>query len=196
MNKRNKINGFRFVTALAAAELELRKQETDMLGYSLFDKTAKLNQRLGCHIATAGQAIKTYNDAMDYALCFVMRYHANTLLSMAKQPLGCSDSAAKRKAYIWNKQQARAEAERLEDDEYESEEDAYKWAEEEAKRYAERAKTEEHKARMVELRSAQKEAHKVASWAAEHGYKDPWDLLLELSNGTLTIQGGDQCDKS
>jgi transcription antitermination factor NusG len=195
MTKNRKLSGFRFVCALAAAELELRKQEGLNQGYKMLDNQIQLRSLANLGFINI-QAIQTYGQVMDAALCFVMRYpHAHRLLAMSRQPLGCSDSEAKRKLYIYNKQAARYKAEREEDDDFESEEETEKWLEEQRAKAADEERVNRLKQAREAQREAQREADKVANWAQERGYQDPWDVLLKLSEGTLVIRERKPCDK-
>ncbi len=103
--KNKQINGRRAVFAMAAAELELRKQEgiayahdprITAQGFALFDGNAQMwqhrkNQKLTRHwesfkladVWNVAQIITNYNQALDYAMCFVLRYKASSVLFAA-----------------------------------------------------------------------------------------------------------------
>jgi hypothetical protein len=100
MKNKRQINGRRFVFALAAAELELRKQEGWQhcatagcleklvnIGYGLQEENTQMwqHRKVGnltrrwesfklAEAWNVAQAIKTYDQALDWAMCFVMRY--------------------------------------------------------------------------------------------------------------------------
>lgn len=100
MKNKRQINGRRFVFALAAAELELRKREGWQhratsgcleklvdIGYGLQEENTQMwrhraKGNLTRHweafrladVWNAAQAIKNYNQALDFAMCFVLRH--------------------------------------------------------------------------------------------------------------------------
>lgn len=88
MKSKRQINGRRFVFALAAAELELRKQEGLLCPglEALHGRELLLHPKVGPTLrtfknnkTTIKPLIYNFNNALDWAMCFVLRYPGQLL---------------------------------------------------------------------------------------------------------------------
>ena len=185
----NKVNGFRIICRLAMAELMLRKQENRARqGFKLleFQEACRSLERIG---AIKIQAIPTYADLMDFALCFVLRFEARHMLNHANIQLEIASRIApefKHHKFLNDRKQDRKRLEDEEDQEFESDDELFAWHEAEAAK----AQSERNKQRKAEALAAAEQAEKERQEAVrfmqenpeiECSYKDLWAVMRDIS---------------
>lgn len=188
----NKVNGFRIICRLAMAELMLRKQEQRATqGYARLDyqEASRGLERLGL---IKIQAIPTYADLMDYALCFVLRFEAQHMLNHANIQLEIASRIApefKHAKFLNERKQDRKRIEDEEDQEFESDDELFAWYEAEA----EKAQSERNKQRKAEALAAALQARREYGDALkfiqnnpqiEGEYPNLWQVIKGVTNGT------------